>query len=307
MKIVHIDDVPLVAVPTTRAGTLDRRTLLTGDPGSPGDFVCGVYYQSGDFFAPRHHHNFDQWRFQLEGETNLNATGVLRPGTLGYFPEGAHYGPNGREGETTDVRNVIVLVQFGGPAGNGFVSSAKFAAAREELKTLGTFDGGVFHRNEGVAGKKTLDSFQATWEHAQGRPMIYPAPQYNAAILMNTHAYRWMPLAGAPGVEAKLYGTFSDCAIRAAGYKLDPGATFAAAGRGIFVVLSGSGTLADGPYRAFSALYLESGESAPYTANETTEILLMGLPDVSRMKPPLIPSGARRRVVEGQPQYDRPA
>jgi hypothetical protein len=284
MKIVHIEDVPLVAVPTTRAGTLDRRTLLAGDPDSPGNFVCGVYYQSGDFYAPRHRHNFDQWRYQLEGETNLNATGVLRPGTLGYFPEGAHYGPNGREGETTDVRNVIVLVQFGGPGGNGFVSSAKFAAAREELKALGTFDGGVFHRNAGVAGKTTLDSFQATWEHAQRRSMVYPASQYNAAILMNTHAYRWMPLAGAPGVEAKLYGTFSDCAIRAAGYKLDPGATFAASGRGIFIVLGGNGTLADGPYRPFTGLYLDSGERAAFTASETTEILLMGLPDIARMK-----------------------
>jgi hypothetical protein len=291
MQIVHIDDVPLVPVPTTRDGALDRRTLLTGDPDSPGNFVCGVYYQSGDFYAPRHRHNFDQWRFQIEGETNLNATGVLRPGTLGYFPEGAYYGPNGREGETTDVRNVIVLVQFGGPAGNGFVSSARFAAAREELRALGTFDGGVYHRNEGEPGKKTLDSFQATWEHAQGRSMVYPAPQYNAAILMNTHAYRWMPLAGAPGVEAKLYGTFSDCGIRAAGYKLDPGATFTAQGRGIFIVLGGSGTLAGEPYRHYTGLYLESGESAEYRASETTEILPMGLPDVAR-----IPSSRAERV-----------
>jgi hypothetical protein len=283
MKIVHGDESPLVSVPTTRAGVLERRDLLAGEPGTLDNFVCGIYYQSGNFYAPRHHHNFDQWRYQLEGETNLNDTGTLRPGTIGYFPEGAYYGPNGREGESDDRPNATVVVQFGGPSGNGFLSSAEFARARAELQSAGRFENGVFYRNEGVPGKPAMDSFQAAWEHAMQRPMVYPKPLYASAILMRTEAYRWLPLVGAPGVEAKTYGTFTDSAIRCASYRLAPGATFQATGRGIFLVLSGSGTLEGERYRTFTALYLAAGESASYFAAELSEVVLLGLPDLSRV------------------------
>jgi hypothetical protein len=286
MKIVHGAEGPLVTVPTTRAGELTRHDLVAGEPGTPGNFISGIYYQSGDFFAPRHHHNFDQWRYQLEGDIDFNTSGKLEAGMLGYFPEGAYYGPNGHEGEITEPPNATVVVQFGGPSGSGFLAGGEFAAAREELKAFGRFEDGVFHRNDGVPGRRTMDSFQAAWEHATKRPMIYPQPQYAAPILMRTAAYRWFPLAGAPGVEIKAYGTFTDCAIRAASYKLDPGATFAASGRGIFLVLSGAGTLAGQRYRRFTSLYLESGEPALFTASEGSEILLMGLPDPARMQQP---------------------
>jgi hypothetical protein len=138
-----------------------------------------------------------------------------------------------------------------------------------------------------VPGKKTMDSFQATWEFLNKRPMTYPKPQYGGQILMDTTHYRWMPLDGAAGVEEKAYGTFSDCTIRGASYKLDPGATFEATGRGIWLVLSGTGSLAGTAYRKFTSMYLDTGERATYRAGETSEILLLGLPDVARMKTPL--------------------
>ena len=37
------------------------------------------------------------------------------------------------------------------------------------------------------------------------------------------------------------------------------------------------------PYRRLTGLHLESGEQATFTAAETTEVLLMGLPDVARI------------------------
>jgi hypothetical protein len=282
MEIVHGDEAPLEAVPSTRSGTLNRQNLLAGTPNTPGNFVCGIYYQTGDFFSPRHHHNFDQWRFQLEGECAFDRNGTMKPGTLGYFPEAAYYGP-----QTSDRPNATVVVQFGGPSGNGYLGGAQFAAAVEALKAHGHLEDGVFHRNPGVAGKATVDGFQAAWEFANQRSMVYPKAQYNDPILLETEAYRWAPLAGAPGVEVKIYGTFTDCAIRSASYKLDPGATFAAAGRGIFLVLAGGGTLAGKPYRRFTALYLDGGERASFTARETSEIVLLGLPDVASMRHPL--------------------
>jgi hypothetical protein len=290
VKIVQGDEQPLLPSQTVRAGTLARRYLFDGaDDASPGNFLFMLAYQSGDFYAPRHHHNFDQWRYQIDGEVGFGASGVMKPGTLGYFPEGAFYGPNshGDRDVAVDEPNCVAVMQFGGPAGNGFISPAALYAARAELEAYGRFEKGVFYRRPDLPGKPTLDSFQASWEHATKRRMVYPKPQYRGAIMMDTQHYRWMPLDGAPGVEQKSYGTFTDCAIRGASYKLDPGATFTATGRGVFFVLGGSGMVDATAYRRFTAVLLESGESTRFTASETSEILLMGLPEIARMRTPL--------------------
>lgn len=287
MKIVQGDEQPTIPSQTVRAGTLARQYILTGDDDSPGNFIFGLFSQSGDFYAPRHRHNFDQWRFQIEGEVGFDRN-VMKPGTLGYFPEGSYYGPNHHDLPEGNVEesNVVAVVQFGGPSGNGFVSAKKAYGAFEDLKAFGHFERGVFYRNDGVPGKKTMDSFQASWEHAMKRPLVYPRPQYGGQILMDTGNYRWMPLDGMPGVEEKAYGTFTDCEIRGASYKLDPGAAFEASGRGIYLVLSGRGSLEGEAYRKYTALYLESGERATFQAGAGSEILLLGLPEIARMRVP---------------------
>jgi hypothetical protein len=284
MKIVQGDQLPFEENRSIREGRIDKKYLFKGEEGSPDNFVCGLYYQVNDFFAPRHRHNLDQWRYQLEGETHLGASGTLKPGMLGYFPEGAYYGPNTADENTSKDLNGIVLVQFGGPSGNGYMSQPETYRAYEEMKSFGRFEKGVYYRNEGVPGKKAVDAFKATWEHHNKRPMVYPKPQYNAMIMMDTDNYRWMPLDGQTGVEEKALGTFSDCKTRAAKYKLDPGATFTATGRGIYLALSGSGSVEGEPYRRFTGIYLNSGETGTFRAGETSEIMLFGLPDMSRMR-----------------------
>ena len=195
---------------------------------------------------------------------------------------GAYYGP-----QTSDGPNVVAVVQHGGPSGNGYLTQDELKEARERMEKVGRFEKGIFYRNEGVPGKKTMDSFQASWEFAKGRKMVYPKPQYADAIMMDTNNYRWMPLDGVAGVEEKALGTFTDCKIRTATYKLDPGASFEATGRGIFFVLNGKGTLEGGPMRKYTSLYLADGERATFHADETTEILLMGLPEIARMRTPI--------------------
>jgi hypothetical protein len=284
MKIVHGDQLPFEENRSIREGRIDKKYLFKGEEGSPGNFVAGLYYQVNDFYAPRHRHNLDQWRYQLEGETHLGASGTLKPGMLGYFPEGAYYGPNSADENTSKALNGIILVQFGGPSGSGYMSQPETYRAYEEMKTYGRFDKGVFYRNEGVPGKKAVDAFKATWEHHNKRPMVYPKPQYNAMIMMDTNNYRWMPLDGVAGVEEKALGTFSDCKVRAAKYKLDPGASFTATGRGIYMVLSGTGSAEGESYRSLSGMYLDTAESGTFRAETTTELLLLGLPDVARMR-----------------------
>jgi hypothetical protein len=287
MKIVQGDEQERTESQTVRAGTLEKRYMFQGDPG-PGNFFFLLAYQEGDFFSPRHHHNFDQWRYQIEGDCKFDKNGVMKPGTLGYFPEGAYYGP-----QSSVQPSVVGVVQFGGPSGNGYLDADQLYASHAALKEFGHFEKGVFFRKEGlpptlgVTNRKTLDSFQASWEFANKRPMVYPNSQYADPILMDGDNYRWMPVDDAPGVEEKAYGTFTDCAIRAGSFRLTPGSTLVATGRGIYLVLSGTGKVEGNAYRALTALYLDSGESASFAAAESSEIVLMGLPDVSRMRTPL--------------------
>ena len=72
MKIVHSDEVEWKRGLQHRGGTFHYRHLLNGTPGTPGNFQFNVGQLEGDFSSPRHRHNFDQFRFQLEA-------GVIRP------------------------------------------------------------------------------------------------------------------------------------------------------------------------------------------------------------------------------------
>ena len=283
MKIVQGDEQPMIGGRTVRAGIIDKQYLLEGEDHSLGNFSFVLAYQdAGSFYSPRHRHNFDQWRYQLEGECSFDKNGIMKPGTLGYFPEGAYYGP-----QTSDQANAVAVIQFGGPSGGGYASHDRLFKALDEMQAFGHVEKGIFYRNEGVPGKKAMDSFQAVWEYLNGRPLVYPKPQYADPILMNLADYRWMPVDGAPGVEEKSLGVFTDCKIRAGAYKAEPGAAFTATGRGVFLVLSGAGTLEGGPFRKHTAIALADCEHATFHATETAEILLMGLPEVARIRVPL--------------------
>jgi hypothetical protein len=94
-----------------RGGMFHYRHLLEGTQGTAGNFHLGIGQQDGDFASPRHRHNFDQFRFQLEGTSNFDRNGKMTVGTLGYFPEGAAYGPQSSEG-----RSVTAVLQFAAPA-----------------------------------------------------------------------------------------------------------------------------------------------------------------------------------------------
>jgi hypothetical protein len=277
MQIVQGDETPITENTSVREGTLNRRFVLAGTPGSPGNFRLSLAYQFGDFYSPRHRHNFDQFRFLIDGESDFDRNGTMKPGWLGYFPEGAFYGP-----QKSQRPNVTAVLQFGGPSGSGYLATSQVTQAASEMKAFGRFEKGVFHRTDGTA--KPLDAFQATWEYVNGRPMNYPKPQYADPILINSNDYRWMPLDGAPGVEEKSLGTFTDCAIHCARYKIEPGATFHTQGRGVFLVLSGAGTVEREPLRTHTAVYLDTGEHAAFAATETADILLMGLPEIARMR-----------------------
>ncbi len=94
MQFVQGDEVPIQQrVHQHRVGTFRHQRIMAGELGTPGNFVFEIVHTIDDFFSPRHRHNFDQFRFQLDGEFDFDRNGKMKPGVLGYFPEGAFYGP----------------------------------------------------------------------------------------------------------------------------------------------------------------------------------------------------------------------
>ncbi|MEK9680098.1 MAG: hypothetical protein VW169_17135, partial [Rhodospirillaceae bacterium] len=171
MKIVQGNDLPLQRGLEHRGGTFHFRNLMEGAPGRLDNFQLSYGEMGGDFYSPRHRHNFEQIRYQMKGELDYGRDGKFTKGMIGYFPEGAHYGP---QTQPADSHSITVVLQCGGASGGGYLSRGEAKSVMDELCDFGTFEDGVFHRNKDVPGKRNLDGYQAIWEHARQRPMEYP-------------------------------------------------------------------------------------------------------------------------------------
>jgi hypothetical protein len=274
MKIVQGDEVEeRQRIHQHRQGTFRYRRLMEGEAGSPGNFLLEMVHTTTDFFSPRHRHNFDQFRYQIEGEFDFDRNGRMKPGIIGYFPEATPYGP-----QTSSVASLTLVLQCGGASGSGYLAQEQVEAGAQELKKHGVFEKGIYRRNDGEEGKKNMDGFQAVWEHVNKRKMIYPEPRYHDPIMMNPAHFAWMALDDAPGVSEKLMGVFSECRTGARFLKLDPNAKYRVQGRCLGFVLSGEGKLNGQPYRTYTTLHCDTGESADYVASAPTEILVLDLP-----------------------------
>jgi hypothetical protein len=188
-----------------RPGVLEQKFLLTGQDGAPDNYLINVGRTgSGGWSTPRHRHNFDQVRYVMKGSYPISGDKRMPEGSVGYFPEGAYYGPQDRpEGLE------MMVCQFGGASGAGFMSVAQREAANEVLQRKGTFKDGIFTWYDEHGKKHNQDGFEACYEQATGRKMVYPKPRYDDIILMNPATYEWVPDAE-PGVFSKWLGWFTE-------------------------------------------------------------------------------------------------
>ncbi|HEY3813477.1 MAG TPA: hypothetical protein VGL66_09630 [Caulobacteraceae bacterium] len=257
-------------------------TVLERDGSRPDSFYFGLSYAGpGSFMTPRHHHNFDQMRYMIEGQWT-DPCGELKPGSLGVFPEGTYYGPQ----DNPEDQGAVLVLQFGGASGAGYLDKnlGRKATAELRAKNTGVFEDGLYKRNPGVEGPPVQDAYEAIWEHVMQRPIEYPKPQYPTPIFIDSNVFPWTPVDGVEGVDEKALGTFTSCKYSVARYRLAPEAKFTAKERGVYFVLSGAGKLEDGPYREKTSLYLEEGETATYVASQTSDVLYLGLPRLSTMQ-----------------------
>ena len=277
MKMVHIDELPVKYRQSRgREGTTQSSLIMTGDdPNKPDNFSFRIIRAEADRFSPRHHHNFAQFYYVLEGEPSFGPNANLAPGWLGYVPEGTWYGP------LKGPPHTLIVLQHGGPSGLGIIGFDQHTDAFEALKKTGVFEKGIYRPTPGPGetALKAQDSYEAIWEHIRKRPAVYPEPQYGSSILINTNIFPWTSMPDFPGVQQRAFGTFTSCKYGAAGYELEPGANFVAAGRGMYIVLRGRGSIAEGTFRKLTCLFLDTGERETFRAAETTEILFLGLPD----------------------------
>lgn len=206
-----------------REGVLEQKFLLTGQDGSPNNYVLNVGRTgAGGWTTPRHRHNFDQVRYVLKGNYPYAPGKTLPEGWVAYFPEGVYYGPQDRpEGLE------MMVLQMGGASGQGYISVAQREAANELLKKKGEFKDGVFTWFDENGKRHNQDGFEACYEQVMGREMSYPKPRYEELVVMNPANFEWIADAE-EGISTKTLGVFTERQTRIGFVRLEAGATLAA-------------------------------------------------------------------------------
>jgi hypothetical protein len=271
-RVINVEDVPMVERPNIREGTLRSRRLLTGEPGTPGNFSLQLS-STPTYFSPRHRHNFDQVRYQLSGDFDFSTDGAMKPGSVAYFPEGTYYGP-----QSCPTGSETLVLQFGGASRSGYISAEEHERASAELAKYGTFAKGVYTQPKPDGGKINKDAYEAVWEQVNGRPLEYPGQRYLRPVFMDPENFDWLPVADEPGVSWKHLGEFSERRTRLSLYKVAPGASFRLADNSIYFVSAGSGIVGDAIFVRHSTIHVGLGEQGSGKASEPVEMLHLGLP-----------------------------
>jgi len=274
-RVINVEDVPMVERPNIREGTLRSRRLLTGELGTPGNFSLQLS-STPTYFSPRHRHNFDQVRYQLAGDFDFAADGVMKPGSVAYFPEGTYYGP-----QSCPTGSDTLVLQFGGASGSGYLSAEQFDQATAELAKHGTFAKGVYTQVKPDGGKINKDAYEAVWERVNGRPLEYPGQRYLRPVFMDPEEFDWLPVADQPGASCRHLGEFSERRTRLSLYKVAPGGSLRLADNSIYFVASGSGAVGAASFRPHATIHLGLGEQGSVKATEAVELLHVGLPHFS--------------------------
>ena len=219
MQLVDLREAPNYDIGKIRDGDLDSKHLLNGVDNTPNNYRVALTTATTAWPAPRHRHNFDQIRFPINGAFEYAKGTELPAGWIGYFPEGAHYGPQLRQPGLK-----MLVIQFGGASGSGYLSEEQLRAARSRLVARGSFDKGVFTWIDENGKKHNKDAFEACWEEHMGRKLEYPAPRYDGQIKMNPASFAWVADKAREGVAHKWLGTFTERDIRIGFVRVSPGA-----------------------------------------------------------------------------------
>jgi hypothetical protein len=282
MDVVHAAEMPwgesLVA--QRGGGDVAHKRLFEGEEGSADNYMLVMSKEPKSFVSPRHRHPWDQIRFCLEGKIPIAKGLFVEAGEIAYFPESAHYGP--QEGGTD---RIVVLLQFGGASGQGFIGADRVKQARLELAQQGRFEGGVYTRDT-TEGRRNRDAYEAIWLHLTGGNLSYAPAAYKTPIVMRPAALSWLASSEA-GVAVKPIGVFPHRGLSIDGWRLEPGARHRLAAvpdlRLLFVI-DGTGAIGTTALRRWSAVRLMPGEDAELQSTSRLELLELAVRSVGELK-----------------------
>ena len=286
VQVIDLESVPLIERQHVREGVFHSRRILNGIPGTPGNFSLQIGV-TPRYYSPRHRHNFDQVRYQLDGSFDFAADGVMKPGSIAYFPEGTFYGP-----QASAAANSTLVLQLGGASGNGYISPEQYEQAARELAKQGTFAKGAYTRLKPDGSKINQDAYEAVWEEVNGRPLTYPRQRYLRPVFMDPESFQWIPLDDRPGVRVKHLGQFSERRTQIFFFHVVPGAAlelgensiyFVTEGMGQVSVPSGDSATVTNQFRRHTTIHLGMGDHArlSVSGSESAELLHIGLPHFS--------------------------
>lgn len=278
MDVVHAAEMPwgesLVA--HRAGGDVAHKRLFEGQEGSPDNYMLVMSKEPKSYFSPRHRHPWDQIRFCLEGRIPIAKGLFVEGGEIAYFPESAHYGPQ----EGGDDR-IVVLLQFGGASGQGFIGVDRLNQARQELARYGRFEGGVYTR-EVTEGRRNWDAYEAIWLHVMGGDLSYAPPAYKTPIIMRPEALDWAA-AAEPGVALKQVGVFPHRGLVINAWRVAAGAQHGTGGSEalrLLFVTAGQGTAGGKELRRWSTVRLRPGESVNIVAGSQLEWMELSVRNV---------------------------
>lgn len=258
-----------------------RTKRLINRSGHLRGLKVGVSRVLGEKTTPRHHHDFDQFRIGLAGVLDFGLHQKLVPRSIMYVPAGTWYGPETWHGPDHKDATMAAIFQFDGDCQSGMLNTVEIDAATEELKKRGEFRDGFYWPNE-PGERRAIDAYEASYEFASGRKIVYPPPFVNDPIYMNIDARSWVP-SPEPGVEVKMLGAWGNYGLRLGMSKIAGGtdhALFNTRQSLVAFCLSGDAVVNGKPFVQYSALVLEPGETAIVTgASEATEFVELALPN----------------------------
>jgi hypothetical protein len=260
-----------------RGGHALYKPLLRGSPRTLDNYEFSIFTMDDvGNFSPRHRHNFEQYRYAIEGPTNYARNRDIEEGDLGYFPEGTFYGPF-----TTQVGSKVLVLQCGGPCGDGFMDYEEWKRAFRALDEKGTFNRGTYHYIDASGVERNVDGWQAIWEHVNGRKLEFPKGRYADPVVVHSAAFRWVPVEGSPGVSIKRFGTFSELETGVSMLHLEEGAEYAFGlddQTRLLFITKGELEIDGRSHTPWTAFELEKGVDAPTLRSvEQTEVLWYSL------------------------------
>lgn len=257
-----------------REGNISFKYLLKGRAGSPQNYELSHVRTRDRFYGPPHRHNFDQIRYILSGTFGQPGKLELKAGELGYYPEGTPYQIDSGDSD-------VLLLQFGGAAGQGFTHYDQLRQHYPILAQKGEFKDGIFRWHEAPPGTaKQQDGYEALWELIHQRPLVYPKPRYHHPTVMNPQAFAWVPTRE-PGMAIKPMGRFTEREIGVGEVRIDAGARVRLDSPDtirLLYVLQGSGCIGEHAVHEGCAVEIEQGQSCQAHADQTLVLLEMLLP-----------------------------